>query len=54
MIVGPAVATMVTSMKPRRSPVNRPARIKATVFLCSGGLAFLLTGAGEEEGPDIA
>src|SRR2546426_9206047 len=32
MIVGPAVDTMVTSMKARRSPASRPARIRVTVL----------------------
>src|SRR5437016_10329193 len=32
MIVGPAVDTMVTSMKASRSPASRPARMRVTVL----------------------
>src|SRR5712692_7675694 len=44
-IVGPAVDTIVTSMKPSRSPARRPAKTKATVLRDAGGFRVVLAGA---------
>ncbi len=42
MTVGPAVDTIVTSIKPSRSPANNPAKIRLLFVLFFGTRSFML------------
>src|SRR6267378_1915700 len=44
-MVGPAVDTIVTSMKPSRSPANRPAKTNTTVLRDFGGFGAVMAEA---------